>query len=228
MSLHVVCGDTLEVGIERCSDLGEYVEVVLSIISQNNHRILSATGTTRNVAELGGVQLLAVGVADGPKSSPGGAADRGGIGGVRHRGVMRRKSLHALVTLGASPDVHLGEVVVAESRVVVVAREVEGLHIIAQLNQYGLQQHTDVTRLCQRGVNINSHMRTIALVVRRVAVVVDAVALAVVALPISLRVFIITLITIIIIIFAALTVIPGVVRVSSSSGRCWSVWYRSS
>lgn len=134
MSLHVVRGDTLEVGVERCSDSGEYVEAVMSIISQNNHRILSATGTARNVAELGGVQLLAVGVADGPKSFPGGAADGGGVGGVGRSGFMRQKSLLALITLEASPDVHLDEVVVADSRVVVVAREVEGLHIIAQLH----------------------------------------------------------------------------------------------
>ena len=38
------------------------------------------------------------------------------------------------VTLDASPNVTLGEVVVADSRIVVVVCEVEGLHIIAQFH----------------------------------------------------------------------------------------------
>ena len=81
---------------------------------------------------------------------------------------MRRTGLHAMITLPAFPDVHLSDVVVADSRVGVVVREVEGVHIVAQLCKYILQQQGEVTRLDQSGDNITSyHMRTIALLATR-------------------------------------------------------------
>ena len=89
MGLLVLRGEALEVGVERSSDSSEGVDAVFSISSQCHNRILSPTITARNVAVLGGLQHLAVGVAEGRKSSPGGAANGGGIGGVRHSGVVR-------------------------------------------------------------------------------------------------------------------------------------------
>ena len=101
------------------------------------------------MAVLGGVQHLAVGVAERPQGSSGGAADGGGVCRVRRSRVVRRTGLHAMITLPAFPGVHLSDVVVADRRVGVVVREVEGVHIVAQLCKYILQQQGEVTRLDQ-------------------------------------------------------------------------------
>jgi hypothetical protein len=49
---------TLQVGVECCSDLGESVEAWVLGACQRYHRLLSATGTTRDVAVVTEAQLL--------------------------------------------------------------------------------------------------------------------------------------------------------------------------
>ena len=116
MGLLVLRGDALEVGVERSSDSGEGADAMLSIFSQCNHRLLRPTSSAWNMAVLGGVQHLAVGVAERPQGSPGGAADGGGVCRVRRSRVVRRTGLHAMITLPAFPDVHLSDVVVEIGR----------------------------------------------------------------------------------------------------------------
>ena len=68
MALFVLLGEALEVGVERSSDSGEGADARLSIFSQCNHRLLRPTSSARNMAVLGGVQHLAVGVAENHKA----------------------------------------------------------------------------------------------------------------------------------------------------------------
>jgi hypothetical protein len=80
---------TLQVSVERCRDLGESVEAWVLGAFQGYYRLLSATGTTRDVAVVAEAQLLVMLETKREQGPPGGIADRCLVGRVRCSRVMR-------------------------------------------------------------------------------------------------------------------------------------------
>ena len=57
-------GDTLRIRVERCSSSSKDADAAPLFTSKGHHCLLSPTGTTRKVAALCCLQVLAVGVAE--------------------------------------------------------------------------------------------------------------------------------------------------------------------
>lgn len=99
------------------------------------------------MTEVDVAQLQAMGVAEGPQSSPGGTADGGGVGSIRHSGVMCQASPHAFGSLQTFPDLDPGDEVVIQRGVGDAQGDVERLHSISQLLQHFPEQSGEVARL---------------------------------------------------------------------------------
>ena len=59
-------GDTLRIRVERCSSSSKDADAAPLFTSKGHHYLLSPTGTARRVAVLHCMQVLTVGVAEGP------------------------------------------------------------------------------------------------------------------------------------------------------------------
>jgi hypothetical protein len=81
---------TLEISVESCSDSSKDVDAVFTSFSHQYHSLLRATDTARKVTKVGGAQLQAVSVAEGPQSPSSGVAHGGSAGSMGRGGVVRR------------------------------------------------------------------------------------------------------------------------------------------
>jgi hypothetical protein len=97
------------------------------------HRLLSATGTTRDVAVVAEAQLLVMPETKREQSSPSGIADRCLVGRVGCSRIMHRARDVTSTGMVAHPDVDPGHVVGSEWWLGPAVGDVHGVHGVPQL-----------------------------------------------------------------------------------------------